>query len=77
MVEDLKASRFGPFDWTNLPAVWRCGLAVLTVALAMLATYFLQPYVFRTPLFFLAVMISTWAGGKVPGPFPSIRPFPA
>jgi PAS domain S-box-containing protein len=48
-------------------AVWRYGLSVVSVAAALAATYLLQPYVFRTPLFFLAVMVSTWAGGTGPG----------
>ncbi|MBC8029764.1 MAG: sensor histidine kinase [Pyrinomonadaceae bacterium] len=48
-------------------AVWRYGLPVVSVAAALAATYVLQPYVFRTPLFFLAILISAWLGGTGPG----------
>lgn len=48
-------------------AVWRYGLPVFSVAAALAATCLLQPYDFRTPLFFLAIMVSTWAGGTGPG----------
>jgi PAS domain S-box-containing protein len=47
--------------------VWRYGLSVLSVATALSATLLLQPYVFRTPFFFLSVIVSTWFGGIGPG----------
>jgi PAS domain S-box-containing protein len=43
------------------------GLSVLSVAISLAATYLLQPYVFRTPLFFLTIMVVTWVGGTGPG----------
>ena len=49
------------------PAVVRYGLSVFSVALSLAATYLLQPYVFRTPLFFLSIMVNTWVGGTGPG----------
>jgi PAS domain S-box-containing protein len=49
------------------PAVVRYGLSVFSVVLSLAATSLLQPYVFRTPLFFLSIMVSTWVGGTGPG----------
>src|SRR2546428_32441 len=49
------------------PAVVRYGLSVFSVALSLAATSLLQPYVFRTPLFFLSIMVNTWVGGTGPG----------
>jgi PAS domain S-box-containing protein len=46
---------------------FRYGLSVLSVAISLAATYLLQPYVFRTPLFFLSIMLVTWVGGTGPG----------
>ena len=43
------------------------GLAILTVAAALLITQSLKPTVFPTPLFFGAIVISTWFGGTGPG----------
>ncbi|MEY2520050.1 MAG: hypothetical protein QOF24_1809 [Verrucomicrobiota bacterium] len=47
------------------------GLSVMSVALATGATLFLQGYynTFRTPLFFPAILLSTWFGGTAPGLF--------
>jgi PAS domain S-box-containing protein len=50
-----------------VPAVVRYGLSVFSVALSLAATSLLQPYVFRTPLFFLSIMVNTWVGGTGPG----------
>jgi two-component system sensor kinase FixL len=52
--------------WTA-SAPFRYGLAVLSVAVALALTYLLQPHVFRTPLFFLAIMLVTWLCGTGPG----------
>ncbi len=41
----------------------RYGLSVLPVAISLAPTYLLQPYVFRTPLFFLSIVVVTWLGG--------------
>jgi C4-dicarboxylate-specific signal transduction histidine kinase len=43
------------------------GLAILAVASALVITRSLQPTVFPTPLFFAAIVISTWFGGTGPG----------
>jgi hypothetical protein len=48
-------------------AVWRCGLPVVSVSAAQAATYLLQPHVFRTPHFFLAVIVSSCVWGAGPG----------
>jgi PAS domain S-box-containing protein len=49
------------------PAIWRYGLSVLLVALSTSVTILLQDYTFRTPLFFPAILLSTWFGGTGPG----------
>jgi C4-dicarboxylate-specific signal transduction histidine kinase len=43
------------------------GLGILSVTAALLITQSLQPTVFPTPLFFAAIVISTWFGGTGPG----------
>jgi PAS domain S-box-containing protein len=47
----------------------RYGVAVTAVLVALLLTRVLASYVesFRTPLFFCAIMLSTWFGGFMPG----------
>ena len=55
-------------DVVASPAI-RYGLAIVSVALALLITQSLQPTVFPTPLFFSAIVISTWYGGSGPGLF--------
>ena len=45
----------------------RYGTPLLAVTLALGGAYLLQPYEFRTPLSFLAIMISAWIGGLGPG----------
>jgi PAS domain S-box-containing protein len=49
------------------PAVWRYGLSVLSVAISLTATLLLGDYTFRTPLFFPAILLSTWFLGIGPG----------
>src|SRR6202048_14136 len=49
------------------PVVWRYALSVLTVAVATAVHVSLESYVFRTPLFFAAVLLSSWFGGTGPG----------
>jgi C4-dicarboxylate-specific signal transduction histidine kinase len=46
---------------------YRYGLAILAVASALVITKSLKPTVFPTPLFFAAIVISTWFGGTGPG----------
>jgi len=43
------------------------GIPELTVASALLITESLKPTIFPTPLFFAAIVISTWYGGTGPG----------
>ena len=50
-----------------LRTVWRYGLAVITVAAALVITRFLERYTDITPLFYAAVVISAWFGGMGPG----------
>jgi C4-dicarboxylate-specific signal transduction histidine kinase len=50
-----------------LRTVWRYGLAVLSVAVALIITRSLQHYTDVTPLFYAAVVISAWFGGRGPG----------
>ena len=45
------------------------GIAILSVTFALVITKSLQPTVFPTPLFFAAIVISTWFGGTGPGVF--------
>jgi PAS domain S-box-containing protein len=50
-------------------ALWRYAIAVLAVAIALLVTWQLAGLLNRTftPLFFAAVMVSSWYGGMGPG----------
>lgn len=50
-----------------LRTLWRYGLAVLTVAVALIITRSLQEYTDVTPLFYAAIVISAWFGGRGPG----------
>ena len=45
------------------------GIAIVSVTSALVITKSLQPTVFPTPLFFAAIVISTWFGGTGPGIF--------
>jgi C4-dicarboxylate-specific signal transduction histidine kinase len=62
-------SRFLSFNPANRPkSLWRgCGLAILSVTAALLATHSLKDPLFPTPMFFAAIVISTWFGGAIPG----------
>ena len=44
-----------------------CALAIVCVVAAILITESLKNPVFPTPLFFAAIVISTWYGGGIPG----------
>jgi C4-dicarboxylate-specific signal transduction histidine kinase len=48
---------------------WAFGLAVASVTLALVITRGLQPTVFPTPLFFAAIVITTWFGSTTAGLF--------
>jgi len=50
-------------------AVRGYGLAILCASLAVAATHSISNPVFPTPLFFAAIVISTWFGGIIPGIF--------
>ena len=47
--------------------VWGYGLAILCAGVALVATASLQNPLFPTPLFFAAIVTTTWYGGGVPG----------
>src|SRR6185295_19916149 len=47
--------------------VWRYGLAVISVAVALLITKSLEQYTDHTPLFYAAIVVSAWFGGMGPG----------
>ena len=49
-------------------AVWQYGLAVVSVAVALVITNSLEPYTtLRTPLFYIVIIGSAWFGGMGPG----------
>src|SRR3954468_13311755 len=50
-------------------AILGYALSVLSVAIATGATFLLEGYTFRTPLFFPAILLTTWFGGTGPGLF--------
>ncbi len=56
-------------SWRRGRTLLRYGVAVTAVLVALLLTRVLASYVesFRTPLFFCAIMLSTWFGGFMPG----------
>jgi len=47
--------------------VWRYCLAVVTVVVALLITRSLEQYTDITPLFYAAIVVSAWFGGRGPG----------
>src|SRR5438270_7435294 len=58
------------------PNLWRASreipgylLSVLSVSVATCMTLLLGDYTFRTPFFFVAILVSTWFGGRGPGLF--------
>ena len=50
-----------------LRALWRYGLAIFSVTVALLITKSLERYTDITPLFYAAILISAWFGGRGPG----------
>ena len=55
-------------SWRRMPSVIRrYGLSVLFIASSLTITFLLQPHIFRTPLFLLAIIMSTWYAGMGPG----------
>jgi two-component system, LuxR family, sensor kinase FixL len=50
------------------PAIWQYALAVVSVGVALAVTDWLEPYTtLRTPLFYIAIIASSWFGGMGPG----------
>ena len=50
-----------------LKRAWRYGLAVISVAAALVLTIWLEHYTDITPLFYAAIVVSAWFGGRGPG----------
>ena len=50
-----------------LRTLWRYGLAVITVAAALVITRAFEYYIDITPLFYAAIVVSAWFGGMGPG----------
>lgn len=50
-----------------LAVAWGLALPFVSVGAALLVTLLLQPTLFPTPLFFVAVLVSTWFGGSMAG----------
>jgi C4-dicarboxylate-specific signal transduction histidine kinase len=50
-----------------LRRMWRYGLAVISVAAALVLTIWLEQYTDITPLFYAAIVVSAWFGGRGPG----------
>lgn len=50
-----------------LRTLWRYGLAVVSVAVALIITKSLETYTDITPLFYAAIVVSAWFGGRGPG----------
>jgi K+-sensing histidine kinase KdpD len=55
-------------SWRRVRTLLSYGVAVTAVLVALLLTWVLASYFesFRTPLFFSAIMLSTWFGGFIP-----------
>jgi PAS domain S-box-containing protein len=72
MVDQMSEERVAESDSgarTASRALFGYALSVVSVALATGATSLLHGYTFRTPLFFPAILLSTWFGGTGPGLF--------
>lgn len=50
-----------------LRTLWRYGLAVITVAAALIITRTFEQYTEIAPLFYAAIVVSAWFGGMGPG----------
>ena len=53
--------------WRKQPLVFKCGLAVLSVAIAVLLTILLESFMNTIPLFYAAVIVSSCNGGRWSG----------
>ena len=58
-----------PLLWPKLPRIWRYGIAVFSVAIALFLTQWPALHLEAAPLslFVFAVMLTAWVGGLVPG----------
>ncbi|MEY2498967.1 MAG: hypothetical protein QOD12_2523 [Verrucomicrobiota bacterium] len=69
-ISEERIAKSGPGAGAASRAIFSYVLPVLSVALATGATFLLQSHDgFRTPLFFPAILLSTWFGGTGPGLF--------
>ena len=72
MVDQMSEERVAKSDSgarTATRALFGYALSLVSVAVATGATFLLHGYTFRTPLFFPAILLSTWFGGTGPGLF--------
>ncbi|MEA5624418.1 PAS domain S-box protein [Nostoc sp. UHCC 0251] len=69
MAHQVRASKSKNIVADSRERLLHYGIAVLSVALALGATLLLNPYLNTMPaaLFYVAVMVSAWCGGLVPG----------
>jgi PAS domain S-box-containing protein len=64
---DERIAKSDPSARTASRAIFGYALSVLSVAIATGMTLLLRDYTFRTPFFFLAILLITWFGGTGPG----------
>ena len=64
---DERIAKSDPSARTASRAIFGYALSVLSVAIATGVTLLLRDYTFRTPFFFLAILLITWFGGTGPG----------
>lgn len=66
--EDAGRSKLDTLARQVPDVVWRYGLALMSVAVALGITHTLELYTtLRTPLFYIAIIMSAWFGGMGPG----------
>jgi K+-sensing histidine kinase KdpD len=67
-------SRFNPLLWHNRPAMMSYGVAVLSVAAALIIALWPALHLHDAPvsLFLCAIMLSAWFGGVWPGLFTAV-----
>jgi PAS domain S-box-containing protein len=66
-------------SWRRVRTLLSYGVAVTSILVALLITRVMASYFesFRTPLFFSAIMLSTWFGGFIPGMVATLLSVPA
>jgi len=67
MGSDTRGERGAFIKVPNAGVLWAYAIAIVCAALALAATAFTRNPLFPTPLFFAAIVISTWYGGTIPG----------